>query len=89
MPKETKIASYQEKGIRLQLIKIGVDKEQKRKEVQEFYNTGKKIFTPDYYQIRKNRKVLCNIKFLNPARQKFLAIIQQELLQTIIDEYAR
>lgn len=56
---ETKIATYTEPGIRLQLIKID-----------------------EYYQIRKNRKRLCNIKWETPAKQKFNALIQQEILQT-------
>ena len=73
---ETKISSYQEPGIRLQLIKI-------KKEVirKDGYPTS---LTEIYYQIRKNRKVLCNLKWEGPARQKFNTLIQQELLQTKI-----
>lgn len=64
MPKETKIASYQEPGCRMQLIKIN---------------------DPEHYQIRKNRKILCNLKWETPARQKFNALIQKELLQTKLE----
>lgn len=62
---ETKIASYQEEGIRLQLLKISD------------YSTQMGI----YYQIRKNRKVICRFKWERPAKQKFNALIQQELLK--------
>ena len=67
---ETRIASYQEPKLRLQLIKI-TDFE---------YDIG-----ATSYQIRKNRKVLCNIKWESSARQKFNSIIQQHLLQTKIE----
>lgn len=79
---ETKIASYQENGIRLQLVKISYDIPQiKHNENFKPDLTGT-IITTHHYQIRKNRKVICNIKWEYPARQKFLAMIQQELLQT-------
>lgn len=80
---ETKIASYQEPGVRLQLIFISPSLEETRKQVMEYYSTGKKsAFKTSYYQIRRNRKVLCNLKWETPARQKFNALIQQEILQT-------
>lgn len=68
---ETKIASYQEPSIRLQLIKI--------------FNRTKSVYGITTYQIRKNRKIICTFKWECPARQKFLKIIQNELLQTRMD----
>lgn len=75
---ETKIASYQEKGVRLQLIKMYNYNPDNPRE----YKPGIPMV---FYQIRKNRKVICNLKWITPARQKFNALIQQELLQTSID----
>ena len=73
---ETKIASYQEHGIRLQLINIMPD---------DINLTYTEMKNHGHYQIRKNRKVLCNMKSESPARQKFNTLIQQELLQTKIN----
>lgn len=67
---ETTIASYQEKNIRMQLVYIMPDENK-----LEHY----------YCQIRKNRKVLTNIKDLSNAKIKFYQLIGKELLQTSIN----
>lgn len=67
---ETTIASYQEKNIRMQLVYI-MPYENKL----EHY----------YCQIRKNRKVITNIKEINNAKRKFYLLIGERLLQTSIN----
>lgn len=67
---ETTIASYQEKNIRMQLVCTMPDDNK----LEHFY-----------YQIRKNRKVITNIKDLNNAKIKFYQIIGEKLLQTTIN----
>lgn len=74
---ETRIASYQEPGLRMQLVKT----------FKEDIKTDG-LPTSLYYeafQIRKNRKILCTFKWERPARQKFETLIREQLLQTKLD----
>lgn len=68
--KEETITSYQEEGIRLQLVKI-LDTD--------------KILPITYYQIRENRERKCNFKELHHAKRKFYLMIGERLLQTNLD----
>lgn len=78
---ETRIASYQEPGIRLQLLEIMHENDLLTTNI----NGEPMAYHRIEYQIRKNRKVLCTMKWETTARQKFNSLIQQQLLQTKLE----
>lgn len=84
---EQKIASFQDEFHRWQLIKM--TDESNKKTINEITNTvGALIKVYEngnnnvcHYQIRKDRKVICNIKWERDAKHKFANMISDELNQ--------
>lgn len=70
---EESIASFQYKGHRWQIVRMYFD---------GIAKNGRPAWMPkEHYQIRKDRKVIANIKWEGDAKHKFANMISDELNQ--------